>query len=259
LNSGKVDRAPLAGLNAIVTGASRGIGAAIAHRLATSGAAVALLARDPDALSSVAQLIERAGSRALPISCNVSDVKSVEAAISKVEDVMGAPLLLINNAGYGGPFHTTDQVSLEEWEQIFATNVRSAFLFCRRLLPHMRDAGFGRVVNIASILGLSGAARSSTYAAAKHALVGYTKSIAQEWGQYGITCNALCPGYVTTAMRGKDGETPESSLISRIPAGRLATPQEIAFAVDHLCRLESSYTNGACQVVDGGLLAGLPE
>lgn len=252
-------RQSLADRTAIVTGASRGIGAAIAVRLAASGARVALLARDQSALESVAGAIAGQGGQAAAVRCDVTSRESVDEAIAAVTRTFGVPLLLVNNAGYGGPFHRTDEVSSEEWDAIFAVNVRSAFYFCGRLLPRMKEAGFGRVVNIASILGVAGGARSSTYSAAKHALVGYTKSIAGEWGRHGITCNAICPGYVRTAMLEGHGPAPESSLALRVPAGRLAQPEEIASAVEHLCGTGSAYVNGAALVIDGGLLAGLPE
>ena len=193
------------------------------------------------------------------IPCDVTVRRSVDAALAAVSDRLGTPCVLVNNAGLGGPFHRADEVSDEEWELLFATNVRSAFWFCRAPLPRMKEQGFGRVVNLSSVQGLAGAARSSTYVATKHALVGYTKALAAEWGRYGITCNALCPGYVGTAMgvQGDQIEDHENTVLARVPAGRLATPDEVAGFVAFLAGREAGYINGASLVIDGGLLADL--
>jgi 3-oxoacyl-[acyl-carrier protein] reductase len=239
---------------AIVTGGSRGIGLAIAKRLSTQGLAVALLARDRDALVSAAAEIAEMGGTCAPIPCDVTDRAAVESALQEACAHCGPPLVLVNNAGYGGPFHTLDQVSDDNWDRVFHTNVRAAFWLCRALLPGMRAAGFGRIVNIASVEGLIGAAQSANYIASKHALIGYTRAIASEWGRFGITCNAICPGFVDTGMvAGFDA----AQLGRRIPAGRLGTADEIARVAAFLASEESGYLNGSVIAVDGGLLADL--
>jgi 3-oxoacyl-[acyl-carrier protein] reductase len=184
----------------------------------------------------------------------VTDRAQVDAAIERVREHWGDPSVLVNNAGYGGPFHTLDQVSDDNWDRVFHTNVRAAFWLCRALLPGMRAAGFGRIINIASVEGLAGAAGSANYIASKHALIGYTRAIAVEWGRFGITCNAICPGFVDTGMSaGFDA----AQLGQRIPAGRLGTADEIARVAAFLAAEESGYLNGSVLAVDGGLLADL--
>jgi 3-oxoacyl-[acyl-carrier protein] reductase len=240
----------LDGYVALVTGSSRGIGAAIARRLAVDGATVALLARDQVRLEAVCTEIQQDGGKAGCYRCDVTNAIDVETAIVRVEQDLGSVSILVNNAGIGGPFHRTDEVSDQEWELLFSTNIRSAFWFCRRLLPGMASRGFGRIISIASIFGLGGGARSSTYAATKHALVGYTRSIAAEWGGYGITCNAICPGYIATGMVG-DGEN--APTISTIPVGRFGHAEEVADVAALLADPAAGYMNGAAITIDGGL------
>jgi 3-oxoacyl-[acyl-carrier protein] reductase len=242
----------LAGQVALVTGSSRGIGAAIARRLAADGAAVGLLARDEFRLNEVRAEIVRSGGRAERYDCDVTQAAEVEQAIVALERELGPVSVLVNNAGVGGPFHRTDEVEDEEWELLFATNIRSAFWFSRRVLPGMRERGFGRIVNIASVLGMSGAARSSTYAATKHALMGYTRSVAAEWAAYGITCNAICPGYIATDMVSGAAES-DVPAASMIPVGRFGRAEEVADLVALVVKRESAYINGAALAIDGGL------
>lgn len=227
---------------ALVTGSCGGIGSAILARLKNEGWSVA----DVD-------ILPEAGFR-----CDVSSEDEVKACLARVEAELGAVDLLVNNAGLGGPFHTIDEVALDEWERIMAINVRAPFLLCRQLVPRMASRGGGRVVNIASVQGTRGAARSSTYSTSKHALVGLTRSLAVEWGNRGITCNAICPGYVDTAMgldeEGNPGITARA--MARIPAGRQATPDEVASLVAYLASAEAAYMNGAVLPLDGGFSAG---
>lgn len=230
---------------ALVTGGSRGIGAATARRLAEDGHRVIILSRTPPGETSAS----------LWISCDVTDKNSVENALHRIQQELGVPGILVNNAGFGGPLHRIDQVADEEWETVFATNVRAPFWFCRALLPQMKQQGFGRVINIGSIQSLRGSPLSSTYIASKHALAGYTKALACEWGRWGITCNVICPGYVNTGMLPPDFQE-SSGIKSHIPAGRLADPHEIADAVSFLAGPRSAYINGAELTIDGGLIVG---
>ena len=251
-----IENSTIQGRMAVVTGASRGIGAAIAGALAKAGWTVALLGRDGDALEAVRQRILAAGGSAIALKCDVTGRAWVDEAVSQIRRLCGNPAALINNAGAGGPFHRTNDVTDAEWDLAFATNVRSAFWFSRAFLPGMRDAGFGRIVNISSVYGLSGGAESSVYAATKHALVGYTKSIACEWGKFGVTCNAICPGFVATPMLHTSGIDQQISSWPG-PSGRAGMPEEVAALAAFLVRDEAAFINGATLAIDGGLSAGM--
>jgi 3-oxoacyl-[acyl-carrier protein] reductase len=238
---------------ALVTGASRGIGAAIAEALAESGRRVVLLARDAEALSRLEKKLVAAGAQAHSFVCDVSNGAAVEATLARVEASLGVPGIIVNNAGVGGPFHRADEVSKEEWEALFGVNVDGVYHLCRWALPRMKAGGYGRIVNISSIQGLFGGARSSTYAATKHALIGYTRSLAAEWGAFGITCNAVCPGYIDTEMLLNADPASRTELLRRIPARRFGTPEEVAKVVAFLVGPHGGYINGSALVVDGGL------
>ncbi|UCF67893.1 MAG: SDR family oxidoreductase [Acidobacteriota bacterium] len=243
---------------ALVTGAARGIGRAIADRLLGDGHAVALLDLDDSALQHAASQLSARGPT-LALHCDVGGAEAVRTALSEIRTRLGEIGVLINNAGIGGPFHRIDEVSDEEWERVFRTNVKGVFLLCRELLPRMRQRRFGRIVNIASIQGLRGAARSTTYVASKHAVVGYTRALAVEWGAHGVTCNAVCPGYIDTAMGVQEDAIPghAEQIRARTPAGRIGTATEVAALVSYLVGAEGSYVNGACFVIDGGITAGM--
>jgi 3-oxoacyl-[acyl-carrier protein] reductase len=214
------------------------------------------LARNADALDRVRAAIENRNGSAFPVVCDLTSRESVDCAIDAVHKKGGAPLVLVNNAGVGGPFHRTSDVSDDEWEGLFATNLRSAFWLTRAFLPAMKNAGFGRIVNIASVYGQIGGPGSTTYTATKHALVGYTRAIAVEWARYGITCNAVCPGFIQTDMRAdfQLGRIPNFSVG---PSGRKGQPAEVAALVLYLIGETASYVNGASIVIDGGLTAGV--
>ncbi|WP_434380953.1 SDR family NAD(P)-dependent oxidoreductase [Melittangium boletus] len=237
---------------AVVTGASRGIGAAIAEVLVANGFQVALLARDEAALAG---LETKLGARARSFRCDVAHEASVNATLDRIEKSMGSPGVIVNNAGLGGPFHRVDEVDQAEWDALFGVNVEGVRHTCRWALPRMKASGYGRIVNIASLLGLFGGARSSTYAATKHALVGFSKSIAAEWASAGITCNAVCPGYIDTEMLAKADSQSRESLLRRIPAGRFGSAEEVARLVAFLVGPFGGYINGSTLVMDGGLSA----
>ncbi|QRO00388.1 SDR family oxidoreductase [Archangium violaceum] len=238
---------------ALVTGASRGIGAAIAEVLAENGFRLALWGRDEEALSRVEKKLTSTGAQVRSFLCDVADEAAVNATLGKIEASLGVPGVIVNNAGYGGPFHRVDEVSKEEWDTLFGVNVDGVRHLCRWALPRMKAGGYGRIVNISSIQGLFGGALSSTYVATKHALIGYSKAIAAEWGPYGITCNAVCPGYTDTEMLAKADPGMRKELLRRIPAGRFATPEEVARLVAFLVGPFAGYINGSALVIDGGL------
>lgn len=242
---------------AVVTGAARGIGAATAQILAERGMAVALLDLREDTLQATTQGLAAAGHQVRGIGCDVGKRASVEAAIARVESELGPIAVLVNNAGVGGPFHRVDEVSDEEWDWIIDTNLRSVFLFARNLLPKMKAQGHGRMVNVASIQGFLGSARSSTYVASKHGMIGYTRTIAAEWGAYGITANAVCPGYVDTALGIQPDQISDyqARVLAKSPVQRVASPAEIAALIAFLAGPDSGYINGAVFPIDGGITA----
>ena len=242
---------------AIVTGASQGIGEEIAKRLARDYEMI-LLARNEDKLKAVQEAIVNEHGKACFFKCDVSNTASINETLDTIlVDFENRIEVIVNNAGIGGPFHTTDLVSQSEWDSVFDTNVKSAFLFCKRLLPIMKANGGGRVVNISSILGILGGTQSSTYAASKHALVGYTKSIAQEWATFNITCNVISPGFIQTKMGAEKQSEFRTKIIESIPNKRQGTTSEIAHLVSFLCQAESAYINGADLIIDGGFTSGL--
>jgi 3-oxoacyl-[acyl-carrier protein] reductase len=245
---------------AIVTGASRGIGRAIAMRLARDGTRVALVARSADQLADVRDAIVAealaSGKTAAPmvLACDLCDEAAVVGMVREVSR-HGTPSILVHNAGYGGPIQALDQVSSAEWDRVFGVNVRAAYVMLRELLPAMARDGRGAIVNVCSTHAMIGASGSAAYCASKHALLGLTRAVAAEWGRKGIRCNAVCPGYTRTDMIGAFADDPK--LLSRIPNGRVGTPEEVAEAVAFLCGSGASAINGAALTVDGGMLADL--
>jgi 3-oxoacyl-[acyl-carrier protein] reductase len=239
----------------IVTGAGNGIGAATAKVFGANGYKVGVLdIKYEDAQKTVDEIKDKGGV-AIAVKCDVAVRQEVESAIDLVTKNFGLPTTLINNAGVGGYFHRIDEVTDEEWEWIVNTNLKSLFMFCRNLLPKMKEAGYGRIVNISSVQGLFGSPRSSTYVATKHAIIGYTKTIAAEWGQYNITCNAICPGYVQTAM-GIHDETFQGfteSVLKITPSKIIATPEETGKFIYYVASEEARYLNGAAIPFDGGI------
>lgn len=236
----------------IVTGAGNGIGAATAKLFAENGYRVGVLDINLDNAKNVAEEI---GSNALPLYCDVGNRKSVEEAIDTIEKKWGFIDTLINNAGIGGPFHRVDEVEDDEWDLVVKTNQKSVFMFTRNLLPKMKEKGYGRIVNVASIQGLLGSPYSSTYVSTKHAVIGYTKTIAAEWGRYGINCNAVCPGFVKTAMGARDDELDDYTkrVLDKSPVKVIARPEDIAHLIAYLTGDYSGYINGAIIAIDGGI------
>jgi NAD(P)-dependent dehydrogenase (short-subunit alcohol dehydrogenase family) len=248
---------PLAGRHAVVTGASRGIGAAIAARLAQLGVQMTLIGRDRVAL-------EREAARswnAHAVVCDVTDAAQVDRAFAEARD--RAPVaILINNAGIAesAPFLKTSDEMLD---RLMNVNVTSAFRCTRAALPSMLELGWGRVVSISSIAGLHGAAYITAYCATKHALVGFTRALAAETARQGITVNAVCPGYVDTdlvrnavsrivAKTGHDADRVVGEMVRHNPQGRLIRPEEVADAVAWLCGPEAGSVSGQAIAITGG-------
>ncbi|MBM3778775.1 MAG: SDR family oxidoreductase [Acidimicrobiia bacterium] len=254
----------MSGRTAIVTGASRGIGAAVAGRLARAGALVLLAARTSRDVSAVAARLTRDGLRAHAVACDVSVLAGVEALAAEARAVLDRVDILVNNAGaaVAAPVQKT---SLEEWERMLSVNATSAFLAVRAFLPGMIEAGWGRIVNVASTAGLRGDRYISAYAASKHALLGLTRSVAVEVATTGVTVNAVCPGYVDTRMTelalagitratGRTRDEALAAIEATSPQRRLLSADEVAAAVLYLCGDEAQGVNGASLVLDGGEL-----
>jgi NAD(P)-dependent dehydrogenase (short-subunit alcohol dehydrogenase family) len=250
---GEIGGSPLLGRHAVVTGASRGIGAAIAGALARLGAEVTLLGRDKAALEARAKTV---GGRVAV--ADVTDATAVAGAFGR-----GGPAdILVNNAGVAksAPFARTDDAM---WREALDVNLWGAIHCTRAALPAMLEAGWGRIVNVASTAGITGFAYVTAYCAAKHALVGLTRSLAMETAKKGVTVNAVCPGYTDTdvvasavanivAKTGRTADEARAELAAHNPQGRIIAPEEVAEAVAFLCLPTSSSITGQAIAVAGG-------
>ncbi|MBC8202933.1 MAG: 3-oxoacyl-[acyl-carrier-protein] reductase [Planctomycetes bacterium] len=237
---------------AIVTGASRGIGRAIATKLASDGFHVALVARDAEKLSLVQKEIEADGGIASTHVCDLAQRGDFGALIDTLYADLGRIDVLVNNAGM-----TRDGLMLrmsdEDFEDVINVNLRSVFEGCRAAARPMMRGRFGRIINITSVTGLSGNAGQANYAAAKSGLVGLTKTIAKEFGSKGITANAIAPGFIETDMTAALGEEIRKGVEKSVPLRRYGQPEEIASAVSFLASDGGGYVTGQVLVVDGGL------
>ena len=221
---------------AIVTGAARGIGAAIALRLAADGFDIAVVDLEATAGAGTVEAIEAIGRRAVAISADVADESSVAAAVARVAEALGSPAVLVNNAGALRE-RTLGKTTLDDWELMINVNLRGTFLMCRAVAPHMRAAKYGRIVNLSST-GALGAPGLGSYGAAKAGVQGLTKTIAFELGRHGVTANVVAPGFVVTAMTagmaertGISFEEMQREMLREIPVARVGQPEDIANAV----------------------------
>jgi len=236
---------------ALVTGAARGIGAASARRLAASGWSVAINYRsDAEGAERSAAAIAEAGGRATAVEADVADPEALDGLFREVEQRFGPILVLVNNAGVRAD-GLAPQLGDDEWARVIDTNLSAAFRATRRALGPMLRARFGRVVNIASIVGPRANAGQANYAASKAGLIGFTKTVAVEVARRGVTVNAVAPGLVETQLTDGIGD----GLVKSIPARRVGTAEEIAACVGFLASEDASYVTGTTLTVDGGLSA----
>jgi NAD(P)-dependent dehydrogenase (short-subunit alcohol dehydrogenase family) len=247
---------PLAERVAVVTGASRGLGREIALALARSGAAVAVVARNADDLRQVVSEITAAGGAAIDIQGDITDEVVVAGIHDRMRERFGRVDILVNNAGINIRKPVTE-FRLDEWRLVMDTNLTSAFLLCRALIPLMTGRGYGRIINMTSIMSHVALAGRSAYAASKAGLLGLTRALALEVAAEGITVNGVSPGPFATEMNRPLMENPELNrqFLERVPMNRWGDPRDIGLLVVHLCLPEAGYITGTDMVVDGGWLA----
>jgi 3-oxoacyl-[acyl-carrier protein] reductase len=242
----------LDGQIALVTGATRGIGRAIALELARAGATVVGTATGEQGAETIATYLRDAGHGGEGIRLDVTDGASIEPVVSGIASRLGDVTILINNAGI-----TRDNLLLrmkdEEWDAIMDTNLKSTYRLSKAVLRGMMKARHGRIVNIGSVVGVSGNSGQTNYAAAKAALIGFTKSLAQEIGSRNITVNCVAPGFIDTDMTRSLTDAQRQALVARIPLGRLGSPEDVAHAVAFLASREAGYVTGATLHVNGGM------
>ncbi|HZR01918.1 MAG TPA: 3-oxoacyl-ACP reductase FabG [Burkholderiales bacterium] len=247
------DTAPLADKLALVTGASRGIGRAIALELGRQGAVVAGTATSEPGAEAITSMLREAGIRGRGFVLNVTDEPAMQRVVAQAQDELGRLYALINNAGI-----TRDNLLMrmkdEEWDQIMETNLKSVFRLCRLVVRDLMKAREGRIINVTSVAGEMGNAGQTNYAAAKAGLIGFSKSLAREIASRHITVNCVAPGFIATDMTDVLPEAQRAQIAQHVPLQRLGTPHEVAAAVAFLASPAAGYITGATLDVNGGLL-----
>jgi 3-oxoacyl-[acyl-carrier protein] reductase len=245
----------LSGHVAFVTGASQGIGRACAVRLAKEGALVAVAARNQEKLNELVREITTAGGNAAPFFLDVADEEQIKSVIKAAIAQFGKVDILVNNAGI-----TRDQLVMRmkraDWDAVLQTNLTSAYLCIQQVISSMLKQRWGRIINISSIFGQMGQAGQANYAASKAGLIGITMALAREVGSRNITCNAIAPGFIETAMTAVLPDEFKQNAVKQIPLGRVGTPEDVAAAVAFLSSDDASYITGHVLSVNGGMLMG---
>lgn len=243
---------PLQGQVALVTGASRGIGQAIALALGRLGATIVGTATSESGAAAIGRRLAEAGVGGAGLKLDVRSAADAEAVVGETERRFGAPAILVNNAGI-----TRDNLLLrmkdEEWNEILETNLSSVFRLCRLVLRPMMKARFGRIINISSVVGATGNAGQTNYAAAKAGMVGFSKSLAREVASRNITVNCVAPGFIETDMTRGLPEAQRATLLQHVPLGRLGRPEDVAAAVAFLAGPGGAYITGCTLHVNGGM------
>ena len=245
----------LEGSVALVTGASRGIGAVVAARLAEAGAKVGVnYLSSHDAAAEVVDSINRRGGEAMLVEGDVAQETSAASAVKQVIDQWDRINILVNNAGINRD-RLLLRMTSEDWDQVLTVDLKGAFLCTRHVMPHFIRQHGGRVINISSVVGISGNPGQANYAAAKAGLIGFTKAVAREVASRNVTVNAVAPGYVATGMVEQLSEETRQRILDRIPMGRFGTPEDVAEAVLFLCGQGAAYITGQVLTIDGGMIA----
>ena len=245
----------LAGSVALVTGASRGIGAVVATRLAEAGVKVGVnYLSSRDAAAAVVDTIKSRGGEALLVEGDVTQESSARAAVKQIMDEWDRIDILVNNAGINRD-RLLLRMTSEDWDQVLAVDLKGAFLCTRYVMPHLVRQHSGRVINISSVVGISGNPGQANYAAAKAGLIGFTKAVAREVASRNVTVNALAPGYVATGMVEQLSDETRQRILERIPMGRFGAAEDVAEAVVFLCGKGAGYITGQVLTIDGGMIA----
>ena len=245
----------LSGRVALVTGASQGIGRTCAQRLAKEGATVAVAARNQEKLNELVTEITSTGGKAAAFALDVADEEQVKSTVKAILAQFGKIDILVNNAGI-----TRDQLVMRmkraDWDAVLQTNLTSAYLCIQQVVPSMLRKKWGRIINITSVFGQMGQAGQANYSASKAGLIGLTMAIAREVGSRTITCNAIAPGFIETAMTAVLSEEFKETAVKQIPLGRVGSPEDVAGAVAFLASDDASYITGHVLSVNGGMLMG---
>jgi len=240
----------LTGRTALVTGGTRGIGLAVAQRLVEAGARVAVMSRNADEARAVATEL---GDGMIGVGGDVADPEQVEAAVAEVTDQFGGIDILVNNAGF-----TRDNIMLrigqEDWDEVLATNLTGAFLMTKAVIKGMMKRRSGRIINMTSVIGITGNKGQANYAASKAGLIGLTKSVAREYARRNILANCIAPGFIGTALTSGLPPEAQKALLDGVPLGRLGQPDDVAGAALFLASDLAAYITGQVLVVDGGMV-----
>ncbi len=237
---------------AIVTGAASGIGTAVTERFVKDGVRVAVVDINREHGESVAASLRNSGGEAEYVYCDVSDAGSVDAAVKSVVDRWGRVDRLVNCAGIAGVSVPIWEQSDDDWQRMLGINLSSVFYFCRSTIPYMRSAGYGRIVNVASIAGKEGNPNAVPYSATKAGVIGLTKAVAKEVAKEGIIVNSVAPAVIETPILRQVSEEHRNYMVERIPMGRLGQPFEVANLIAWLCSKECSFSTGSCYDISGG-------
>jgi 2-dehydro-3-deoxy-L-rhamnonate dehydrogenase (NAD+) len=237
------------GRHAVVTGGAAGLGFAIAQRLIASGGSVTLWDRDPAAMQ---RAVSQLGARASAVEVDVAQQASVQAAVQATQRHSPRIDALVNSAGITGPNTKVWEYPVDAWRQVIDVNLTGLFLCCREVVPAMREAGWGRIVNIASVAGKDGNPNASAYSASKAAVIALTKSLGKELADSGVRVNCVTPAAVKTAIFDQMSEQHIQFMLSKIPMGRFGTPEEVAALVAWLCTQDCSFSTGAVFDLSGG-------